>query len=262
MKKFLPLLVLFLLLANAAALEVNNRTIQISIDKQGYAHIIENYFLRFSHPFEFEQFKTEAEENKSSLLAWGADFNWFYPHFGDRIGTSAPKYYVTFDESERLLTLDYTLTERFANLESEEARETFWKISDRRLSEFEKQGLIVIPENTTMSITLPPEAEINLAKLSSNAKVEGNTVMLHAISTNYINLQYSISKPIASVDSYEIIQNLLTGSENILIIAVLIVIAALVFWRRRGISERIEKYIIEHSEIESKEPEEETEIEI
>ncbi len=262
MKKPLALLVLLLLLSGAAAVEIGSHTIEIKVDKEGYAHIIETYQLVFESPFEFREFKVKAEENSSSRLAWMADFNWFYTRFGESANNDVEVSFITFDEINRNLTLDYWLENTFATLIKDEPRETFWSIEDRQLVDFQEGGSINVPQNTRILIILPLEVEINTAQLSSKANAVGNTVELSGIRTNYINLQYTIRKPITSpIGPFEIIQNLFGETSNIVFLGILLIVLILAAWKRKEIGGKIEDYIVEHSKLESIEEEEEIELE-
>ncbi|MBU0662176.1 MAG: hypothetical protein ABH854_05160 [Candidatus Diapherotrites archaeon] len=258
---FVVLLAALLALAGqASALNVIGHEITIDVDKAGYANFTEHYRLGFEHSFELEQFKASATENGPSLMAWTVDYDFFYPHFGEGTGNRLKESYVGFDDASRTLSLEYSLAGPFAKIVSDEPRATIWEIPDNELIEYMQGGIIVIPRATTIKISPPSSAEMLEGQLYSEAKIEGGTILLSGISTNFISIMYKISKPIApSVNSYRVL-DFLTAPENSAIVTALsvatVILLAVLFIYRGRITAGIEDYIIEHSEIEHKEPEE------
>ena len=240
------------------ALSPTSMTIAMDIDKDGAAHVVETYKIRFENREEIELFKQEAKENGSSLISWKIDEPWFFPHFGDE--RSISRSFVFFDEGLNQISLDYFITGQLATLVEDASRETKWKISDRQLKFFSKGGLLVVPENVTIQINLPTGALIAQEQLSSKVKLEGTTALISGISTNYVNLQYSIPKPIAPLNIFRVFGELL-GAHLFLVAALLLLGIVVVVYKREKIVQRIENYIIEHSEIESKAEEDELELE-
>lgn len=258
MRKTILALAFLFIAAGAGALDVDRHSIDIAVDAKGYAVIAEQYALKFANQYEFSEFRETANENGSSLLAWGADYNFFYPRFGGSAGINRiAKSSVSFDEGTRTLTLGYELESPFAQIVKDEPRSSLWRIPDRAFSLFQQGGIIIVPENTAITITLPPNAEVVMEGIPAHIAVSGNTVTASAMSTNFLNLQYTLPKPIApSMSSFELVQNFLSGN-GIMVAAALAVALVVVFIYRKRISERVEDYIVEHSEIKHAEPEEE-----
>lgn len=260
MKKALTTFAFLLVFAAfASAITIQKLEMAVEIDEAGLAHVTENYSLKFSlFSPEFEGFKKNKEENGSSLMAWMVDYDWFFPHFGGEPTRAISRSFVEFDERDNILTLDYFLKDKFAIVSSDEPRQTKWKISDNKLKSFEAGGLIVVPENTEIIFRLPSNAEVSKSQLSKQAKVEDSTVILSGISTNFVNLEYSMPKPIVSANPFDEVVKA-ARSYWVFLLAILLVLAGAAFAKRKEVSKRIEDYIIEHSELEAGEPEEELE---
>ncbi|MFH1256919.1 MAG: hypothetical protein V1494_06545 [Candidatus Diapherotrites archaeon] len=261
----LVLAVFFVLLsAGVSAIKVSNHLIEINVDRDGFAHVIENYELVFN-ALEADEFMQAAQENSSSLLAWQADYNWFFPRLGETNGLNVVKAsYVTFDEKNNTLTLDYFIQDQIARIQKDAPRATMWFIADEQLSAFENQGVISIPEATRIVFNLPSGAEVAKESLTPKATVFGNSIVLSGVTTNYINITYSIAKPIApTVNAFALLKDFFSEPQNIILPAlIVIIVVALVFWKREKLREKIEGYVIEHSDLEATEPSEETEVEL
>ncbi|MFH1224523.1 MAG: hypothetical protein V1676_01840 [Candidatus Diapherotrites archaeon] len=255
MKRAFAALALLIFAAHASALGVSQYAVSINVAKDGYAAFEEKYYLKFAHGFEQDEFAADAAKNGSSLDVWAVDYNFFYPHFGRG---NLKRSSVSFDSELGVLTLSYELLTPFATVISDEPRATLWEIPDRELLEFRQGSLIVVPKGTSIEITLPPNAEVVAGQISPDVKVTGNVISLGGISTNFINLRYKIPKPpITAGPGYaEAVMDFLSVPGNAVVLVPIVAVLALVVFYRKQIGERIEGYIIEHSEIEHREPEE------
>ncbi len=254
MRVLLILLCGLLFFGGVHALEVSRLNIDIEVFEDGYARIFEKYSIRF-FAGELPGFREDVRDNSSSLSAWQVDYNWFFPHFG---GDALESSYITFDEGEQSLTLEYFLRVPFATKVREEARQTLWLIADRQLSYFQSAGNIVIPEDVSITIDLPNGAEIDLGKLTPRAEVSGTSVRLNGISSNYIKLEYGIPKPIAPLmNPFTLLQ-----TNIVWIMAIVLVVGGAIYIGRREITEKVEGFVLAHSKIEPVEPEEEVELQL
>ena len=247
------------LLSYASAQTLTRHLIEIDIDRTGHAKVTEIYSLDFSDKNSLGNFLKNVAENGPSLDAWKSDYSWLFPHFGSQTRISA---YITFDDKEKAVILNYTVDDKFAKLESEGIRTANWRLLDSKFSNFAKGGIIIIPKDVEIKIVLPVGARIDEAKLTSHAKRIEDAIVLNGISTTYVNLQYSLEKPIAPpVDFTQLIKQFMASELNIVFVAIVAILVALAIWKRRRIAEKIENYIVAHSSIESKAPEEEVELE-
>jgi len=262
MKKIIIFCVLFLFTANTHALEIQKHLISVELDETGFARIVETYVIEFDDILEIDSFTLKAQQNSSSILAWRADFEFFSPRFenpGNRIIRSS----ISFDEIERTLILEYELENALTTILKDEPRETLFSISGKQLNYFIEEGLIVIPQNTQITIVVPQNAQILGHNSPAQIPINENKVFLSGISTSHIDLQYVIAKPISTrVNSLELIQDFLSTSSNIIIIIVALIIIAIIFWKKDRISKRIENYIVDHSELEHSQTQEEIELDV
>jgi len=255
MKKIILIIALFFLSVSVNALEINHLTIDISVDNEGFANIVENYDLQFISPFEETEFVNQTIENSSSLQAWQADYEFFYPRFAQSITeiSPTPPVKISFNNEANRLTFEYSLRERFATLASEEQRSDFFIIDDKQLSNFLETSTIVIPENNTIRISIPQNSEIDTSKLSDKVIVSGNTILLSGIQSNSIAIEYRVLKPIAPT-SGELIQGI--SSIYVILAPVLILLMIITYIKKDDLEEKIEKYLVDHSEIKTRKEEE------
>ena len=81
--------------------------------------------------------------------------------------------------------------------------------------------------------------------------------MLSGIQSNSIDIEFRVLKPIAPSG------NIIPGVSNVyLTIPILITALILLYTKKEGIEKKIEDYLVEHSEIKSRQPEEELDLDI
>ncbi len=249
---------LAVLCAPAAAIGVSRLDIIINVDEQGFASVTESYGISFISDFEFSDFKDAAKKNASSLSAWQATYSFFKPHFADSARNKITESTITFDENSRNLTLKYGLENRIATLRKSEQRADFFAIDDSQLAAFNTAGTIAIPENTTIDIRLPQNAEVDRSSLPGKVQVFGNEVVMSGIQSNSLNITYTVLKPLGPKGG-DIIQ----GISNVYLFApVLLLIVLAVYVKREEIGEKLEDYLVEHSEIKQRSPEEEFSVDL
>ncbi|GEM_PF-2122841 len=259
-KKFLALTAIAFVFfsATAAALTLRTHQIEIALDDKGFAEISEKYNLKFETLPEVAEFREQARRNSSSVLAWQADYNFFFPYFGPIADKIVEKSFVTYTEETQTLGLSYSLSNRFSQIKSEEPRQTVWRIPSANLAAFESQGLIVIPENTSIKISLPQNAEITLLEPSSSIKIEDKSLFLTGVSISTFNIEYSVQKPLSgTIDFAQWFEGTFSSTPTIFIGIIVLVIVIAGYYKRKAISDKIEDYIVKHSELESTKPEEE-----
>ncbi|MCR4335689.1 MAG: hypothetical protein NUV57_04080 [archaeon] len=255
MKRIILILALLFLSLSVNAVEINQLTINIAVDNQGFANIVENYDLQFISPFEEADFANKTIENSSSLQAWQADYDFFYPRFAQNITeiSPTPPIKISFNNEANRLTFEYSLRERFATLTSEEQRSDFFIINNKQLAIFLDTSIIVIPENNTVRINIPQNSEIDTSKLPEKAVVSGNTIILSGIRSNSISIEYRVMKPIAPT-SGELIQGL--SGIYVILAPILIVLLVFAYIKRNELEEKIETYLVKHSEMKTRKEEE------
>ncbi|AJF60739.1 MAG: hypothetical protein J4224_04185 [Candidatus Diapherotrites archaeon] len=263
MRKALFAVFLLLFLGSASAVKVRSHSIEVSIEDNGSASVIERYAIEFESVLDVDEFQENKQRNSSGLAAWKADYPFFFPQFGEIAGNKLERSFVSYDEESNTLTLEYRLREAFPSLLADEPRTTSWSISSAQLSAFQKENLIVIPENTSIEFNLPSTAEVSEPSLPAGASLVGKTIVLRGLTTSHLDMKYSVQKPIVqTVNSIQLIQEFISNSSNLALIVVGFIVIGIVFLKRKELSERIETYIVEHSELEHQKPEEEIELEV
>jgi hypothetical protein len=252
------LMLLFVLAADAHAVYVDHTYIEIKIDKGGDATITESYWLIFESLQDELAFERAKEKNETSLSLWKTDYEWFYPKFGNiieeemKIKTSN----IIFEETENKLVLQYVLHERFAEMVKQEARLSLWRVPNRAFSKFLNGSIYVIPENVRISIIMPEEAQIRSDLLGYPIKTTGNVVELGGTSIKTINVYYEMRKPIGTgVEAFSLSSLLNNRLFAAAVAAALILFAVVAFFKGSQIKERVEDYIVEHTELEKEEEE-------
>ncbi len=260
MKKLLLLaLMLGFIAANVAAIaavSVELLDISISVDNKGYAGITENYILKFTSPFEEDDFKQKAVGNSSSRLSWEASYNFFYPRFAESTGNELDTSSIIYDEGSKTLTLKYTLKKTFAALLREEQRANFFRINDRQFASFNEGGTIVIPEGTNIQLTLPTNSELQ-SDPPEKAIVNGNQIILRGIQTNALTIDYKALKPITQ-NTFQLFEDF--SGIYFLLVPLLIIIIGAAYIKREEVGQRIEDYLVKHSEIKPRTEDEDIEL--
>jgi len=259
MRKAILAAFLLILFGYAHALQLNTHTIEINLDAEGKAQIIEKYELTFFSNLEVEQFNEKAGLNSSSLDAWKVDYPFFFPRFAGAAGNELDASFVTFDNEQKVLTLEYYLEKPFAVLEKDEPRAALWTVPDSHFQAYIKQNLIIIPQNTVIRINPPSNARI----IPGEIQFQENFITISGITTNNLNIKYVVQRPISpSFNSIQLVRNFLFQPSNYIYIFIAVVGIALIYRSRKSISSKVEKYIEDHSEMGQAKDEEEMDLEI
>ena len=262
MKKTAIALSLIFFAAAVHALALQKLAISAEVSDNGTASIVENYELAFENISEKIRFIDNAQKNSSSMLAWKADYSFFYPHFeatDNRVIRSS----ITFEQGTNTITLEYDLEKPLMTVVKDAARETLYEFSGKQLNSFIKDGLIVIPNNAEISITLPKKAQIIGQNAVPQVETAQTKITIKPLTTSHISIQYSIQKPIQTkVNSLELIQDFFADSANLAVIIAALIALAIIFWKKDDIEGKIEDYIVKHSEIAQGGTEEEVELQV
>jgi len=259
-RHLLVLIGLLLLISSAFAISTDFLSIDITLNEQGQAEVIEKYSLGFAHSFERNEFLSKEQQYSGNLLLWGSDpdFNFFFPHFvqGNKYETPSS---VAFIEQSNTLLLEYG-TGDFVNFKRESGRSIVWEINNQVFdSFFDEIGSIKIPTNARIVISLPLNAEIEAETVPAGVQVSGNEIVLSGISTSFEKIEYRVLKPIAPPLSTV---DLLTSPEMMMVTIVLLVVFMIVVVKKKSISSRIEEYIVANSMIEIEEEDEDLDLKI
>lgn len=240
------------LVSNASALSYSiiNHTIEISVNETGNANIIEKFHFYFPSIAQLEEFKQTSENIGLDLEEWEALDSKITAHIGkDRYAIKNIS--GGFNESSESLEIRYSLLEPIMEKIDETSRVVKYSLKANAFSaSFDAGDLWEIPVNTTIRVILPTNAELTKTP-SPKASVFENIIAWEGYTTsNKLELEYELIKEIApSFDIAKFLLNLTSSNLFIPVIAVLVIIVGIVYWKRNEINSRIENYVVEHSEI-------------
>jgi hypothetical protein len=242
-------------LASAQVYQVTAHIIGVEVDEAGSAKITEKFFLSFPNDYELQEFRSKSEQIGVDLAAWEQFNSSFKPSIGK--GGEVVVNTIGFVENEsNYLEIKYSLEEPLMKREHETSRMIEFSLNAKFFSEFLEGSFWVIPQNVTIIIDLPSQAEIQ-SPVKPEANVSGNRIVWTGYkSTNVLSLNYVLWKQISSFNLSELVNNIRNSETFPLLVAAIALVAAMLFLKRKTISAKIEAYIIEHSELSNVEEEE------
>jgi hypothetical protein len=271
MKRFLWLFAVLLTMASIAhAATVTQHAIQVDVDTQGFGHITEKFIYSFDTEQQLIAFRSQAQKLGANLDAWRSYDSTITNYVGAiRPGSGRIGYEET--EGDRFVKLEYTTAAPLFT-KTETARQTEYSIDSRSFASFQQGSVYVIPSNTKIIFSLPKQATIQLDSLKPEIE-DPNTIQQtqtekrifwagHLTISGNLGLTFTLDKQIASPTSLtQTLKTMIENRQAYGIAAVILVIASLVYFKRKSIQGKIENYLVEHSEIEHTKESEELEIE-
>ena len=264
MKEKILLAVCALLLAAAACAqtyEVSSHSITIEVDGEGFAKVSEKFFLKFPNSYQMERFLEKSRELGSSLESWKAFDSTIYTHIGSTAdvinGIVKP---LEKEGKNYYLEISYELSSAIMKKKSETSRMINYALAENVLSEFFSGNLLVIPKGTTIKFVLPKSIEIR-ERPQPEAVLDGSNVTWSGYkSANAFILEYVYWRQIApSVEISMLFYSLITSKDLPLILGVLLILALVLYWKKKVIAAKIENYVVEHSDLSKGEHEKEEE---
>jgi hypothetical protein len=245
-------MIFFAGLADAQYYTISSHTIDISIDEDGFALISEKFYLQFPNEFQLKEFMKKNEEIGISLDGWKTFDSRIHTYIGKESELNRAE--VNFVENvERYLEIKYSLNTAIAEKKAEIGRLIEFSLQNKAFDQFLLGGVRIIPENTTITIRLP-----NFAEIQKPVKPEGTVTINQVIwqgykSTNVMELNYKLVKQIASISLVDSTNAIIKSPWFILFVTVAAIISIGIAIKRKIISEKIENYIVENSELSGKE---------
>lgn len=247
----------FFILGNVGAQQYSilGHTVEITVDNSGYGDISEKFALSFPNETQLENFKTKSQELGVDLANWEAFDSRIFAHIG-RGKFTIKSSTVSFDDKSKFLDIHYTLTDPIMEKTDETSRVITYRLKTNAFTTFDVGNFWEIPANTVIRFELPNSVEV-AQPVSPAAAVTNNVVVWEGYKiSNDLKLQYNFFKEIApSFDLSAFILNLTSTSFFMPLMAVILVALGVVYWKRATLSEKIENYIVRHSEIKTKEEE-------
>lgn len=263
MKKAILIFTMLLFCASfSIGYQITKKELTVQVNENGAGLFNEKYFLKFSDKQDSSSFDIAWKDNGNQWSKWATFDPEITPHFGN-IETN----YLTgvnYDNKNKILEFNYTIDNPVSKVSSEDSRAILWIANSSIL--FQNLGygtVIAIPEKTTLTIILPANAELKTKDLPPAIQTAKNILTLTK-STNSSNfsIQYTIPKPIAQITVFsEFFDWLKLTGLIYAIIAMLIALGIVGIVKRKEIVDKMENYIVSHSEISRKEEFEEIDIE-
>ncbi len=233
---------------------INFHGIDVFVSEDGSANIEERFFFTF-YAGEASQFEKDFEENSPSLAAWKKDYPFVQPHIGVENNSRDFQFFLNrtpIGEPTLTMAYDYPtgLVQQIRN--NTQGRGTKWGLVDNTLLDFVTGGTIIIPSNTQIKFHFPNSSVVDTSLLPNGVTASGNTVTLTNFQSNALQVQYTVLAPIADpIDASKLFSNLIQSPLFIFVLIILGIGVAYVATNRKEITEKIERYVIEHSEFRS-----------
>ncbi|MDD5147933.1 MAG: hypothetical protein PHH08_00540 [Candidatus ainarchaeum sp.] len=240
--------------AGAQYYTISNHSIDITIDEEGFALISEKFFLQFPNEFQLQEFRAKNEEIGISLDSWKQFDKKIHTYIGKESELNRAE--VSFVENDsKYLEIKYSLNTPVAGQKAETSRLIEFGLSQKYFDQFIQGGVYIIPDSpkTTITVNLPNFAEIQ-KPVKPEGIVTGNQLQWDGYkSTNVIELNYVLVKQIASISLAESLNAFVQSPLFLVLIAVAAVFLAIAAAKRKAISQKIEDFIVENSELGGKE---------
>ena len=241
--------------AEGQSYDITTGIIQVNVDAAGNAAITEKFFLSFPNEFNQQEFRQRSEQLGVDLQGWEQFNAGFRPSVGNSENVVVSD--IGFVENDsKYLEMKYRLNSPLMERGKETSRMAEFSLNPKFFNNFLQGSFWVIPSDTTIIIDLPVQAAVTESE-KPEANVTGNRIVWTGYkSTNSLELKYVLWKQIASINLSEVIESI-RNSEIFPVLAIAAALLAMaIFLKRKAITERIEKYVIEHSDLTGAEEEE------
>jgi len=231
---------------------LESHSIDIDVDSAGNAQVVERFFLFFQNEQQLVDFRQTVNEVGVSLSGWKSYDPRIYPHIGQEQDVEVQG--ISFIENPNaidFLEISYGLNSPIMEKKGETSRVVSYSVKPKFFAEFSDGALWVIPEGTTITVRLPKGVRIE-GEIKPDAVVTGSDVTWTGyVSGNELNIDYGFFKEIASFDLREAVQQLLQSDIFWFLVAFVAVFFLLLFAKRKSIGDRVENYLVAHSDFES-----------
>ena len=234
--------------AFAQAYEIQKHEISVTLGDAGETSVVEKYYLDFPNNFQLEKFKQKSEELGIDIQKW-TDFD---PDIRVYIGNTEDVLngVLSFDGEKKYLQLSYDLATPIVAKTDETGRITTFELKKSVLKDFRAGDTTVIPAGTTIKITFPKNSEI-VEPVQPAAKISGNSIEWTDTRSNAISLSYNVFKEIApQFELSMLLRGVFASNVFPLFVVFILIASAIVYSKRKSVVERIENYIVEHSNLE------------
>ncbi|MCD6478828.1 MAG: hypothetical protein J7L44_02990 [Candidatus Diapherotrites archaeon] len=253
-------ILLFILLFSfpvyALRYSLGDHYITVEIDKEGNAKITERFYIAFKTQRDIEEFAQKKTELGTDIDEWSR----FNPAFTIHIGNkeklkSLSISFVTV--RDYYLEIAYELKNKIVRPIDERSRMIIYETNKWAFSPFIQGSDYVIPENTFITFVLPPESTvIEEGELFNYATIEKGPrprIRLRGfLAVGSFSFRYISWKAIAPQFSISLaIKQFVEGSDRttlFIFLAVLAVIAFIIYLARKRIASKITGFVISNTE--------------
>lgn len=259
MKKSYLALVFFVILAifaQATLAEdyaITQHKVNIQLNTEGKANVIERFYIYFPNEEAKVSFREKSAELGSDLDKWTLFNNLIEPSIGSNNQANKKILYTEGDSS--YLEISYEIIDPIMSKGKETTMMEEYSIKVTFFNNYYQSGLWVIPDNTSITIELPPGADTSETvepEASIGATGTRKTITWTGYkSSNKLSLNYILWKKIAPViDMTSIINFLFKTMEGLTLIGIIVIVIVATIWKRKKISAKIEEFVENNSLIE------------
>ena len=224
---------------------VTSHTIDIQIAGEGNDTVIEKFFVGFPNEVEKKAFRDNSLLLGTNIDEWKS----FNQEFTTSLGQNTSNKKISYTEGEQnYLQISYDLAEPLMAKGKETTMVTEYLIKVNYFNAFYQAGLWIIPDNTKISIELPPGAEIRDTVEPQASITNAGSRKIVAWegykSGNRLTLNYIMWKKIDPViDLNALTLFLFNTQEGMLLILIVIIAIVVIVWQRKKITQKIEEFV-------------------
>lgn len=240
---------LFLGAAHALDYQIAQHTINVTISTDAKDTVVEKFFINFPNDSAKIAFRENSLQLGTSIDEWKR----LNPLFVSSLGENVQNKKIAYNEGEQnYLQISYDLIDPLMAKGKEATMLTEYDLKVNYFNSFYQAGLWIIPENTSISIELPPGAEVRDAIEPDSATTTNGTRKVITWqgykSANKLSLSYVLWKKITPVIDLSATTNFLFKTQlGLLFLAIVAAIIAVIAWQRKKIGRRLEEFVEKHS---------------
>jgi hypothetical protein len=231
--------------ANSLVYKPTNHSINIQVSTEGNDKVIEKYYVSFSGETEKVAFRNKSLELGTNLDAWKA----FNPIFAPSLGDNIINKKISYNEGEvSYLQISYDLFDPLMVKLKDATMATEYTIRVNYFDSFYHSGQWIIPENTTISIELPPGAELKTTtglQTSISTNISRKVITWKGYQTaNELVMSYIVWKKMDPVIDINAITNFLFKTqEGIILLGIVTIILLALILNRKKIYNSVEDFV-------------------
>ncbi|MFA6064702.1 MAG: hypothetical protein WCW44_06490 [archaeon] len=247
----LALILLFICFVHALDYKPTTHSITIQISTEGNDKVIEKYYISFPTDADKLAFREKSVELGTSLDAWKQ----FNSNFSPSLGENTLNKKISYNEGEQnYLQISYDLSEPLMAKLKESTMATEYTIKVNYFDSFYHSGQWIIPEKTSISIELPPGAEIRSStgfQTTTSKNVSRQVITWNGYqTTNELVMSYIVWKTMDPVIDLNAITNFLFKTqEGIILLLISAIIIIVLVMNRKKIYDSIEGFVEANSTI-------------